>query len=123
MVLPAEIHDISPLDPLVLLPLPSPLPNSPLSTLPILVESLEPHLNPSSSSSKSLPIQLISAQMRRITRDSQILLNAARAGAAEARNRLDEVDVDLRGVEYERARVREEIDRCVDYALVLIYTL
>ncbi|CAD6586081.1 MAG: hypothetical protein TREMPRED_004325, partial [Tremellales sp. Tagirdzhanova-0007] len=44
-----------------------------------------------------------------------VLLNASRVGAAEARDGLDRVDVDLRGVEYERDRVREEIERCEDY--------
>ncbi len=54
--------------------------------------------------------------MRQITRRAQVLLNVARVGAAEAREGLDKVDVDLRGVEYERDRVREEIERCEDYA-------
>lgn len=43
-------------------------------------------------------------------------MNAARAGTAEARAGLDVVDVDLRTVEYERDRVRDEINRCAEYA-------
>lgn len=54
--------------------------------------------------------------MRQVTRNSQILVNAARAGAAEARAELDNVDVGLRGVEYERVRVRDEMSRCAEYA-------
>ncbi|EIW71957.1 hypothetical protein TREMEDRAFT_70597 [Tremella mesenterica DSM 1558] len=54
--------------------------------------------------------------MRRITRHSQILLNAARAGSSEAREKLDKGDVELRETEYERERVREEIEKCMDYA-------
>jgi uncharacterized protein (DUF3084 family) len=37
-------------------------------------------------------------------------------GAAEAREQLDNVDVELRGVEYERNRVREEMDKCEEYS-------
>jgi THO complex subunit 5 len=54
--------------------------------------------------------------MRQVMRSGQVLLNAARHGAAEAREGLDRVDVELRGVEYERERVREEIALCGDYA-------
>jgi len=119
MVLPTEIHEASSLDPLLLLPLPASLPPNPTPAIQPLLQSLEAHLNTaSSSSSKSLPIQLITAQLRQVTRNSQILLNAARVGAAEARSRLEEVDVGLRGVEYERARVKEEIEKCLDYTLV-----
>lgn len=56
--------------------------------------------------------------MRQITRNAQVLLNAARLGAAEAREELDGVDVRLREVEYERNRVREETQRCMDYESV-----
>lgn len=50
-----------------------------------------------------------------------MLLNAARLGAAEAREELDGVDVKLREVEYERNRVREETQRCMDYESVGIF--
>lgn len=115
MVLPSVIHEVSLLDPLLLLPLSEHLPPSPLSDLPPLLSALEQHLDPSPSSSK-IPLQVLSAQMRQIMRRSQVLLNASRAGAGKAREGLDQRDVHLRGMEYERDRVREEIERCEDYA-------
>lgn len=118
MVIPSTISEVSPLDPLLLLPLPKRLPPSPLPDLDPLMLALEPHLSTSSSSNPKLPIIVLTAHMRQVTRRAQVLLNAARVGAAEARNELDRVDVELRGVEYERERVREEIERCEDYACV-----
>ncbi|WWD19703.1 hypothetical protein CI109_104167 [Kwoniella shandongensis] len=119
MVLPSVISEPSPIDPLVLLPLPNTLPSSPISDLDPLLSALEAHLSPSSTNDPNvtkLPIPVLTALMRQITRRSQVLLNAARVGAAEAREELDGVDGDLRGVEYERERVKEEIDRCMEYA-------
>ncbi|KAK8853280.1 hypothetical protein IAR55_003984 [Kwoniella newhampshirensis] len=119
MVLPAIISEPSPIDPLVLLPLPSKLPESPIHDLDPLLSTLEAYLTSTTAApnaSSRLPLSVLTALMRQITRRSQVLLNAARVGAAEAREALDEVDVDLRGVEYERERVREEIERCMEYA-------
>jgi len=117
MVLPSSISEASPLDPLLLLPFPKHLPPSPSPDLEPLFTLLEPHLSPSpTSSTPTIPISILTAHMRQITRRAQVLLNVARVGAAEAREGLDKVDVDLRGVEYERDRVREEIERCEDYA-------
>ncbi|RSH91925.1 hypothetical protein EHS25_009295 [Saitozyma podzolica] len=119
MVLPSSISDPSPLDPLLLVPLPAILPTSPLPSLPPLISALDSHLTTSPTTSPNndaLPIPLLTTQMRQVTRSGQVLLNAARHGAAEAREGLDRVDVELRGVEYERERVREEIALCGDYA-------
>ncbi len=120
MVLPLTISEASPLDPLLLLPLPERLPPSPLPSLDPLLLALEPHLSPSDT--PKLPMTVLTAHMRQITRRSQVLLNAARIGAAEAREGLDGIHVDLRGVEYERDRVREEIERCEDYEWVAVKT-
>lgn len=110
------IDEQSNLDPSLILPIPSKLPNDPSLSLEMLSAAIESQLDPSLPSSSKLPIPVITAQMRQITRNSQILMNAARAGAAEARAELDRVDVGLRGVEYERVRVRDEISRCAEYA-------
>lgn len=114
MVLPTSISQPSPLDPLLLLPLPKSLPASPAGDLDPLLSAVDAHLDPSSPM-PSYPIALLTSHMRQITRRTQILMNAARVGAAEARQELDQADVDLRGVEYERDRVRDEIERCEDY--------
>jgi THO complex subunit 5 len=58
---------------------------------------------------------VLTSQMRQITRRSQVLLNAAREGTAQMRYRLDVVDSELRGVEYEHDRVRQEIEQCEEY--------
>lgn len=116
MVVPLSIGDPSPLDPSLVLPIPSKLPNDPALTLETLSSAIEAQLDPSIPSSSKLPMHVITAQMRSVTRNSQVLLNAARVGAAEARAQLDHVDVDLRGVEYERVRVNDEISRCAEYA-------
>ncbi|WVR07622.1 hypothetical protein IAU60_004664 [Kwoniella sp. DSM 27419] len=113
MVLPRTIHDPSPLDPLILLPLPPKLPSSPQSDLDPLLATLQGHID---ASGTGTPITALTAAIKQITRNSQILLNAARAGVAEARDGLDGADGVLRGVEYERERVREEIERCQEYA-------
>ena len=116
MALPTQIDDISPLDPLLLLPIPDPLPADPQPDLQPLLDILDAALaNPSGLGAK-VPMTVLTAHMRQLTRKSQILLNAARLGAAEARERLDREDVELRGTEYERDRVREEIERCMEYA-------
>lgn len=116
MVLPMTISEQSPLDPSLILPIPSKLPHDPKQNLETLHAAIEAQLDPSLPSSSKLPMAVITAQMRQVTRNSQILMNAARAGAAEARAELDRVDVGLRGVEYERVRVRDEISRCAEYA-------
>lgn len=116
MVVPLTIDETSPLDPSLILPLPSKLPSDPTLSLQTLCSAIEAQLDPSLPSSSKLAIPVITAQMRQVTRNSQILVNAARVGAAEARDQLDRVDVDLRGVEYERVRVRDEISRCAEYA-------
>lgn len=116
MVVPLTIGASSPLDPSLILPIPSKLPTNPASALETLSSAIEAQLDPSLPSSSKLPIPVITAQMRQITRNSQISVNAARFGAAQAREELDTVDVDLRGVEYERVRVRDEISRCAEYA-------
>jgi THO complex subunit 5 len=118
MVLPSTVSDPSPLDPLLLFPLPTKLPASPTTDLAPLVAALEAHLanSPADSDTNShVSTTLLAAQMRQITRRAHILLNAARVGAAEARAKLDSIDVDLRGVEYERDRVAEEIEKCEAY--------
>ncbi|ORX40523.1 hypothetical protein BD324DRAFT_5727 [Kockovaella imperatae] len=113
MTLPSRIDEPSALDPLLLLPLPAKLPSSPLPTLEPLLSALEERLNQPGTSADGLAI--FTAHMRQVTRRAQTLLNASRVGAAEARETLDRVDVDLRGVEYERDRIREEIAKCEDY--------
>jgi hypothetical protein len=116
MVVPLTIGEASSLDPSLILPLPSKLPTDPTLALQTISSAIEAQLDPSLPSSSKLSMPVITAQMRQITRNSQILVNAARLGAAEAREELDRVDVDLRGVEYERVRVRDEISRCAEYA-------
>ena len=113
MVLPSTISEVSPLDPLLLLPLPHPLPPSPLPDLEPLLATLNANL---SSSDPTIPMAVLTTHMRKINRHAQILLNAARVAAAGAREGLDRVDVELRGVEYERNRVQEEMERCREYA-------
>jgi THO complex subunit 5 len=114
MVVPLHIGDPSPLDPSLVLPIPSKLPQDPTLALETLSAAIEAQLDPSIPSSSKLPMQVITAQMRLIHRNAQISLNAARAGTAESRTRLDEVN--LRTIEYERDRVRDEVNRCADYA-------
>ena len=113
MVVPNRIDDPSPLDPMLLLPVPSTLPKDPRPSIQPLLAAIEQCLADPGSS--PLPIATLTSQMRQIWRNSHVLLNAARAATAEARERLDQVDVDLRGVEYERNRVRDEIAKCEDY--------
>lgn len=116
MVVPLHIGDPSPLDPSLVLPIPSKLPHDPTLALETLSAAIEAQLDPSVPSSSKLPMQVITAQMRLIHRNAQITVNAARAGTAESRAKLDEVDVNLRTIEYERDRVRDEINRCAEYA-------
>ena len=111
-MLPPTIADASPLDPLLLLPLPKNLPPSLPPDLDPLLAALNDPTSPVNS------VTLLTAQMRQITRRGHVLLNAARVGASEARAELDKVDVDLRGVEYELNRVREEIEKCEGYEWV-----
>jgi THO complex subunit 5 len=116
MVLPLSIGQPSPLDASLVLPIPKRLPTDPTLALETLSAAINAQLDPSAPSSSKLPIPVITAQMRLIHRNAQVLMNAARAGTAEARAELDAVDVDLRTVEYERDRVRDEINRCAEYA-------
>jgi THO complex subunit 5 len=118
MVVPLHIGEPSPLDPSLVLPLPSKLPSDPTQALEQLSAAIEAQLDPSIPSSSKLPMQVITAQIRSIHRKAQISVNAARSGTAEERARLDAVDVDLRTIEYERDRVRDEINRCAEYAYV-----
>ena len=116
MVVPLHIGDPSPLDPSLVLPVPSKLPSDPTQALESLSAAIEAQLDPSIPSSSKLPMPVITAQIRLIHRNAQISVNAARSGTAEERARLDTVDVDLRTIEYERDRVRDEINRCAEYA-------
>ncbi|OWZ72628.1 hypothetical protein AYX14_01953 [Cryptococcus neoformans] len=120
MAIPHAIQEQHPSDPLLLLPLPEKLPPSPLPALPSLISAFDPYIDPSKASSsssenESIALPVLTSSMRQIARNAQVLLNAARLGAAEAREELDGVDVRLREVEYERNRVREETQRCMDY--------
>jgi THO complex subunit 5 len=114
MVLPIDIQPQHQDDPLVVLPLPSPLPISPLPSLPALISHLET-LIASSPNRHGPPATTLAVQMRQLTRDAYALLNVARVDAAESRADLDRRDTTLRGVEYERNRIREEIERCMEY--------
>ncbi|WWC64498.1 uncharacterized protein I303_107108 [Kwoniella dejecticola CBS 10117] len=123
MVLPKTILGPSPLDPLLLLPIPSPLPSSPQPDLDPLLQAIQSHIDSPSPlvpdndlAGGEIPITVLTSAIRQITRKSQILLNNARNGVAESRNQLDNVDEDLRGVEYELTRVRDEIRKCSEYA-------
>jgi hypothetical protein len=116
MVLPSSIGQPSPLDASLVLPLPNKLPQNPRDVLETLYGAIEAQLDPATASSSKIPIPVITAQMRLVQRNAQAMMNAARTGTAEARAGLDEVDVDLRMVEYERDRVRDEINRCAEYA-------
>ncbi|OWZ36012.1 hypothetical protein C356_04872 [Cryptococcus neoformans c45] len=123
MAIPHTIQGQHPADPLLLLPLPEKLPPSPLPALPSLISAFDPYIDPSKASSsssenESIALPVLTSSMRQTTRNAQVLLNAARLGAAEAREELDGVDVRLREVEYERNRVREETQRCMDYESV-----
>lgn len=113
MVAPRDISDQpSAIDPLVLLPLPKHLPSPPTEDLQVLVSAFHDVLNGRSS----IPISVLTSQLRLVTRNSHALLNASRSGTAEMRFELDNVDTELRGVEYELNRVREEIAKCEDYS-------
>lgn len=116
MVLPPSIGQPSPLDASLVLPLPNKLPQDPRNVLETLYAAIEAQLDPATASSSKIPIPVITAQMRLVQRNAQAMMNVARTGTAEARAGLDEVDVDLRMVEYERDRVRDEINRCAEYA-------
>lgn len=89
MVLPTTIGATDPTDPLLLLPLPSHLPESPLASLPMIVDHLDQLL---STTNDATPPAVLAAHMRQIMRDAQTRLNAARASAAEARTELDKRD-------------------------------
>ncbi|OCF38065.1 hypothetical protein I316_00289 [Kwoniella heveanensis BCC8398] len=126
MVLPRRIDEPSPLDPLILLPIPDTLPTSPqgdldplLTTLLSQIDAQTQHQDDRSAGTGpgagKVPITALTASIRAINRKSQILLNAARGSVAQERDALDQSDSVLRGVEYERERVREEIERCKDY--------
>lgn len=126
MAIPHTIQEQHPADSLLLLPIPEKLPPSPLPALPSLISAFDPYIDASKASSsspedESIALPVLTSSMRQITRNAQVLLNAARLGAAEAREELDGVDVKLREVEYERNRVREETQRCMDYESVGIF--
>ncbi|WVR00129.1 hypothetical protein IAU59_007271 [Kwoniella sp. CBS 9459] len=119
MVLPRRIDEPSPLDPLILLPIPDTLPASPQADLDPLLSTILTQLGPPDETKDETgqsPMTALTASIRAITRKSQILLNAARSSVAQERDVLDQSDSVLRGVEYERERVREEIERCKDYS-------
>ncbi|WWC72087.1 uncharacterized protein I206_106047 [Kwoniella pini CBS 10737] len=122
MVLPKTIYPPSPLDPLLLLPIPENLPISPQSDLDPLLDVIQSHIKHSPFDGKEkieneeIPITVLTSSIRQITRKSQILLNKSRNGVAESRNKLDLVDEDLRSLEYELTRVRDEIKKCSEYA-------
>jgi hypothetical protein len=116
MVLPITIAEVPSLDPLLVLPIPKTLPPRPTQIINPLVDAIHEQLYPTSyASSSKLPMTVLTAQMRQTTRRSQVLLNAARDGTARSRRNLDELDSSLRGVEYERDRVGQEIAQCEDY--------
>ncbi|WVW86262.1 hypothetical protein I302_108304 [Kwoniella bestiolae CBS 10118] len=115
MVLPKTIHPPSPLDPLLLLPIPSPLPSSPQPDLDPLLHSITSHINSTSEEEETVPITVLTSAIRQSTRKSQILLNAARVNAAQARDELDGIDERLREVEYESTRVQDEMRKCSEY--------
>lgn len=111
MVVPTDLAGPSPLDPLVLLPVPPSLPPNPTSDLESLLASFETAL----ASQPDIPLPVLTAQMRLINRNAHILLNAARHNTSLARDELDKADLELRGVEYELGKVREETKRCEEY--------
>ncbi|WWC91793.1 uncharacterized protein L201_006740 [Kwoniella dendrophila CBS 6074] len=115
MVLPKRISSPSPLDPLLLLPIPSELPSSPLPDLDPLLNAIQQHIYPTEVE-ENIPITSLTAAIRQITRKSQILLNASRYKVAESRDELDKIDEKLREIEYERTRVIDEIHKCSEYA-------
>lgn len=112
MALPRTIAEPYEHDPLVLLPLPDPLPPSPAAQLPLLTAALDAHL---AAADGAFPLQAITGTMRAAARNAQVVQNASRLGAAQARVELDEADVRLRTAEYELARVREEMAVCRAY--------
>ncbi|WVQ84658.1 hypothetical protein IAT38_006813 [Cryptococcus sp. DSM 104549] len=114
MGVPAVITEQPTADTLLLYPVPSTLPVSPLPSLPPLVNALEAHLQ-QAPNAEQVPLPVLTTAMRQVTRTTHVLMNAARAGVAEAREELDGVDVELREVEYERMKIREELERCSGY--------
>jgi hypothetical protein len=118
-MIPTTIAPPSALDPLILLPLPDlPPTDTTLSHLHAAVDAISASLAasaPGGSSASSLPSPVLAAGMRTANRTAQAHVNAARTGAAQARAHLDSVDVGLRTVEYELARVRDEMARCMEY--------
>lgn len=113
MVAPTSIASIaSPLDPLLFLPVASPLPEFPDADLNLLLCELDAAL----AGKSEFSISVLTAQIRLATRNAQALLNAGRKGTAESRAELDGVDTELRAVEYELNRVREEIAKCEEYS-------
>ncbi|ORY33372.1 hypothetical protein BCR39DRAFT_519489 [Naematelia encephala] len=113
MALPSSIGPPAANDPLVVLPLPAQLPSPYPPDFDPLLDALQSYIaNPSQC---PIPVQVLTSQMRQLTRRSHVLLNAARVGTSDARAELDELDVDLRTVEYERDRVATAIDRCENY--------
>lgn len=120
MVLPTTITPPDTKDPLILYPIPAQLPPSPAPALASLLASFQPLLDTkgtldNADKISTPPSPLLTTQMRAINRHSHMLLNAARAETAQARYDLDQADTALRGVEYERARVLDEIAKCEEY--------
>lgn len=118
MVLPRTIAEASAQDPLLLLPLPDKLPPSPADQLQALASALQAHI---AKSPDALPLPAITGGMRTVTRNAQVLVNAARVGASDARAELDKEDIALRTTEYELARVREQMEQCRAYEWVVIW--
>jgi len=115
-MIPKTIADAPQADPFILLPLPDTLPSEDVlrAQAGALVASLSAHL----ANNSDLPPGALAASMRSTNRSAQILLNSARAAAAQERHALDAADVKLREVEYELAKVREEMARCMEYEYV-----
>lgn len=116
MVVPHDIGPADPLDAYLLIPVPNKLPINRTSDLETTLAALESHLDPAFLPNDA-PIDpaLLTAQMRSITRNAYTSVNAARVEASKARQVLDKQDTVLRGVEYERARIQEEIEHCNEY--------
>ena len=112
MVAPTNLTGPSSLDPLVLLPIPSSLPENPSKDLSKLLDSFERVLG----SNDEIPISVLTSQMRLLNRNSHILLNASRHQASIQRDQLDQGDLELRGVLYELEKVRDEIEKCSNYS-------
>ena len=115
MVVPHDIAPSDPLDARLILPLPSKLPSTSTAPLETVLAALEAHLDPSAADGEPIPTALLAAQMRLISRNAHASVNASRFEAARARQALEK-----RTVEYESARIRQEIQRCEGYMYVRV---